>query len=145
MCWTLRSGVCALSEVSMNNVRFAVSRRSIVGLTRTRKKFGCCSNRCSALASSATSLRRRYNSSAYWRIYYTLLILPSFSWVVTRRMSFKNILLITNTCFPPKRYVPTLRLFLRLPSDIHLILIAGTLCLFWPPRHVPILQRVLTS
>jgi hypothetical protein len=58
--WILRSGVCALSEVSMSNGRCAGSRRSI-GLTTTRKKFSCCSDRCLALVSSATLLRQRYN------------------------------------------------------------------------------------
>src|SRR5260370_16017443 len=74
--WTLRSGVYALSEVSMNDVRCAGSRRNI-GLTRIRKRFSCCLNRCSALVSSATLLRQRYDyiyifSSACWRIYTTI-------------------------------------------------------------------------
>jgi len=82
--WILRLGVCALSEVSMSNGRCAGLRRNI-GLTTTRKTFCCCSDRCLALASSASLLGQRYNyilvfSSACWRIYY-FFFLHSFSWV----------------------------------------------------------------
>src|SRR6266403_1110473 len=97
--WTLRSEVCALSEVSMSNGKCAGSRRSI-GLTMTRKKFSCCSNRCSASASSVTLLRQRYNYIFFSLLHvdgYTALFLHSFSWVV--RMTFTNVLLlITGFC-----------------------------------------------
>jgi hypothetical protein len=51
----------------MSKGRCAELRRS-KGLTTTRKRFSYCSDRCLALASSATLLRRRHNNPALLRV-----------------------------------------------------------------------------
>jgi hypothetical protein len=95
--WTLRSGVWALSEVSMSNGR---SRRSI-GLTTTRKRFYV--------------PFFLFCVSAHILFFF----LQSSSWVA--RMTFTNVLLLT-TSFCNSTVVPMLWLFVRLSAYIHLIL-----------------------